>query len=97
MRTVLLVGAIVSTISNTRSIALLFPMMFRELVGRVHRPLQQDVLLLQPLAIELLADPEPQHFGVERLLDVVVRRAARRRESNRGIRRRVIMIAMIDG
>ena len=43
-----------------------------ELVGRVHRPLQQHVLLLQALAVELLADAEAQDLGVERLLDVVV-------------------------
>ena len=96
--TVLLVGAIVSTISNTCSIALLLPMMLANWLRRVHRPLEQDVLLLQALALELLADAEAQDLGVERLLDVVV--DAELRDASTAVSvepNAVIMIAITDG
>ena len=58
--TVLLVGAIVSISWKTASIGSLRPMMFENWCVRVQRALQQHVLLLQPLALELLAHVHPQ-------------------------------------
>ncbi len=47
----------------------------RELMRGVQRALEQHVLLLQPLALELLADAQPQLVGRARRLVHVVRRA----------------------
>ena len=58
MSTVLLVGAIVSTSWNTASIGVAAADDVRELVRRLERALEQHVLLLQPLALELLADAQ---------------------------------------
>ena len=60
MSTVLLVGAIVSTSWNTASIGELVPMMFENWCVVLQRPLEQDVLLLQALALELASDAQPQ-------------------------------------
>ena len=70
--TVLLVGAIVSTSWKTASIELLLPMMFENWMRRLQRLLEQDVLLLQPLALQLAPDAQA-HFarGARRLVDVV--------------------------
>jgi len=51
----------------------------RELVRGLQRPLHQDVFLLQPLAVELLADAERQFVAqVRRLLDIVGRAETQR-------------------
>ena len=73
MSTVLFVFAIVSIILKTASIDSLRPMMLQNSWLRVQRALEQDVLLLEPMRFQVLADLQPQFVHVERLGEVVHR------------------------
>jgi hypothetical protein len=63
----------------------------------VHRTLEQDVLLLQATAIQLFADAEAQHLGIEWLFDVVVDTSWATPRSRSGDPYAVTMIAITDG
>ena len=64
-------------------------MMFENWCERPQRPLQQHVLLLQPLALELAPDAQPQLARrVRRLVDVVGRAEPQRFDRGLGRRKR---------
>ena len=86
MSTVLLVGAIVSISWKTASIGSLLPMMLENWCEVFSVALEQHVLLLQPPALELLADRTCSSSTFGGLLDVVG--GAEPQCLDRGFRRR---------